>query len=250
MKRIYNLAHDAPDSRDFLHVTALSTAPLPSKADLRPTMPPIYDQGQLGSCTGNCYAAILDFVHKLDGGQFINPSRLFIYWFERFLEGTTKQDVGASMRDGAKVLNVYGACKETTVPYDIAKFTVKPSKSAIVEALNYQATIYERVAQSLTSLKTVLANGLPVAIGISVYASFESASVARTGIVPLPNTRKESLLGGHAVAIVGYDDAAQVFIVRNSWGTGWGMAGYFTMPYAYVINPKLASDFWCVSKAE
>jgi len=46
------------------------------------------------------------------------------------------------------------------------------------------------------------------------------------------------------VLAVGYDDASQRFLVRNSWGSGWGQAGYFTLPYAYLTTRGLASDFW------
>jgi len=67
--------------------------------------------------------------------------------------------------------------------------------------------------------------------GITVYESFESAAVSKTGKMPMPKP-SEKVLGGHAVLAVGYDDAAQRFIVRNSWGKGWGVQGYFTMPYA------------------
>ncbi len=82
--------------------------------------------------------------------------------------------------------------------------------------------------------------------GFSVYESFESDSVASTGVVPMPSPN-EQLLGGHAVVLVGYDDTKKVWIVRNSWGTNWGQAGYFTMPYAYLTNSNLASDFWTIS---
>ena len=52
------------------------------------------------------------------------------------------------------------------------------------------------------------------------------------------------MIGGHAVLATGYDDSQQRFLVRNSWGTGWGKDGYFTIPYAYLTNSSLASDFW------
>ena len=56
----------------------------------------------------------------------------------------------------------------------------------------------------------------------------------------------EAVIGGHAVMGVGYDDSQQWFIVRNSWGTTWGLNGYFTLPYAYVTDPNLADDFWTI----
>ena len=83
--------------------------------------------------------------------------------------------------------------------------------------------------------------------GFTVYESFESPEVASTGVVPYPK-RGESVLGGHAVCIAGYDAARKVFIVRNSYGDQWGKAGYFEMPFKYVTSKSLASDFWVITK--
>jgi C1A family cysteine protease len=68
-------------------------------------------------------------------------------------------------------------------------------------------------------------------------------------VLSLPGP-KEKLLGGHAVLAVGYDNAKQVFIVRNSWGTSWGQKGYFTMPYAYLTDSSLADDIWTIRLIE
>jgi len=104
---------------------------------------------------------------------------------------------------------------------------------------------YSRVSQTPSQMKGCLASGFPFVFGFTVYDSFESQDVAKTGVVPMPASG-ESVLGGHAVLAVGYDDGQQRFIVRNSWGTGWGMHGYFTMPYAYLTDRGLASDFWTI----
>jgi C1A family cysteine protease len=166
-----------------------------------------------------------------------------IYYLERVLEGSVKSDSGAYIRDGFKVMANTGACKESTWPYTIAKFKSKPPKKAYLEAANHQLLTYLAVNQSVDQLKACLSDGFPFVFGFSVYTSFETATVAKTGVVPMPTTN-ETLLGGHAVLACGYDDATQRFLVRNSWGTGWGQAGYFTIPYAYLADPNLASDFW------
>jgi C1A family cysteine protease len=101
----------------------------------------------------------------------------------------------------------------------------------------------------LHQIQGCLASGYPVVFGFSVYESFETQEVARSGVVPLPK-KGEKQLGGHAVLAVGYDDTAQSFIVRNSWGPSWGQDGYFTMPYAYVTSGQLASDFWALYTVE
>jgi C1A family cysteine protease len=210
-------------------------------------MPAIYDQGDLGSCTANAVGAVVQYErillkHKPD---FI-PSRLFIYYNERVLEGTIDWDSGASIRDSIRAVAQWGECPENEWIYDIAQFATRPTDQCFTDALKYKALKYEHVLQSLTQLKTALSLGKPVTFGFTVYQSFESSTVTRTGIVPLPK-RTESVLGGHAVVLVGYDEDIQRFIVRNSWGTNWGMAGYFTMPYSYVTNVNLASDFWAIT---
>ena len=94
-------------------------------------------------------------------------------------------------------------------------------------------------------MKGCLAAGYPFVFGFAVYESFESKEVAQSGVVPMPKPG-ERVLGGHAVMAVGYDDEQRNFIVRNSWGSGWGQDGYFLMPYHYLHDPNLASDFWTV----
>jgi C1A family cysteine protease len=138
-----------------------------------------------------------------------------------------------------------GDCPEKEWPYDIAKFSVKPPPTCYKDALKYKAVAYQRVVQALSQLKGCLASGYPIVFGFTVYESFESAAVARSGKMPMPKP-SEKVLGGHAVLAVGYDDAAQRFIVRNSWGKGWGLQGYFTMPYAYLTDNNLSDDLWTV----
>jgi C1A family cysteine protease len=222
---------------------------LPAKVDLRPQCPPVYDQGQLGSCTANAIGAAHAFAQMRHYKRNFMPSRLFIYFNERVMERTVDTDSGAMIRDGMKSVAKVGVCTETSWPYDINKFRDKPGSKCYAEAEKNQAIVYRRVLQNLHQLQGALANGTPVVFGFSVYESFESPEVARTGDAPMP-ARKEQLLGGHAVLAVGYDDKSQRFIVRNSWGTGWGKQGYFTMPYAYVTNPQLAQDFWALDTVE
>ena len=150
-------------------------------------------------------------------------------------------------RDGIKSVSKDGAPHETLWPYDISQFTTKPSAAAYKDALKHRAILYQRLTQTVDQLKGCLASGYPFVFGFSVYESFESQAVAKSGKVPMPKA-KEKQIGGHAVLAVGYDDASKRFIVRNSWGTGWGLAGYFTIPYAYLTDTNLADDFWTIKQ--
>ena len=205
----------------------------------------MYDQGQLGSCTANAIAAALEFDQMKEKQQVFMPSRLFIYYNERVMEGTVNEDSGAQIRDGIKSVAQQGDCPETLWPYDITKFAVKPPAQCYQQALKFKALQYQRLSQILNQLKGCLASGYPFVFGFTVYSSFESQQVAQTGHAPMPSP-PEASVGGHAVMAVGYDDSQNWFIVRNSWGVGWGMQGYFTLPYAYLLEQNLANDFWTI----
>ena len=98
-------------------------------------------------------------------------------------------------------------------------------------------------------MKACLTEGYPFVFGFSVYESFESEEVATRGIMPIP-AKNEKLLGGHAVIAVGYDNSKQSFIIRNSWGTKWGIKGYFYMPYSYITDSNKSDDFWTIRLVE
>lgn len=267
----YGWTPDLPDHRDLLFapepsaLKKLATTPHFDLSNVR-AMPPVWNQSQLGSCTAHSVGAAFAFASAVTGGVVgarkpkpkpgpkprggvFDPSRLWIYYQERVIEGTVDQDSGAMIRDGFKVCAKLGVAPEADWPYDIATFAEPPSAKAAKDALLHQALVYRAISQDLTSIKAALVGGYPVSFGFTVYESFESSTVASTGTVPMPTTN-ERVLGGHAVLAVGYDDPSQRFIVRNSWGTGWGKSGYCTMPYAYLLDPNLSDDFWQVTITE
>ncbi len=245
----YGWQPDLPDQRDLLY-SAIAAPPkkLPRSVDLRATCSGVENQGQLGSCTANALVGNLEFLEKNAGLPAVDLSRLFIYYNERAIEGTVSQDAGAMIRDGIKTLVKQGVCPEADWPYVITKFAVKPPASCYQEALNHQITSYHRIV-SLQQMRMCLAEGYPFVFGFTVYESFESEAVAKTGKLNLPKP-KEKVLGGHAVMAAGYDDATKRFLVRNSWGTDWGQQGYFTMPYDYLDNRNLSDDFWTIRALE
>jgi len=205
----------------------------------------VVDQGALGSCTANAIASGLrEYWEKLSGNLTL-LSRLWLYWEERNMEGTINEDAGAYIRDGMKILQKLGCAPEADWPYDTTKFTQTPPENSTTDATKFIITEYHRVTD-LISLKSALAEGSPVVLGIDVYSSFESSQVAQTGLVPQPNDG-EQLLGGHAVLAVGYKDDTKnldqgVVICRNSWSESWGDKGYFYLPYSYFTSH--VTDMW------
>jgi len=255
----YGWKRDLPDQRDHsFAVSADVIKSISSNVDLRLQCPTVYDQGQIGSCTANAIAAAIEFDLMKQSLREFTPSRLFIYYNERNIEGTVPIDAGAQIRDGIKSVASQGACPESEWTYDAtpadqsthlfppgAKAATAPNSQCYADAMFHKALQYQSVDQNLADMKGCLSSGYPFVFGFTVYPSFESDEVARTGLVTMPGA-DESAIGGHAVMAVGYDDSKNVFIVRNSWGPLWGMAGYCYMPYAYLLDDNLSDDFWTI----
>jgi C1A family cysteine protease len=249
----YGWIPDIPDQRDYTYAAPPHVLKsITPSVDLRDQCPAVYDQGQLGSCTANAIGAALEFEMTKQGMDAFTPSRLFIYYNERAIEGTIPYDAGAMIRDGIKSVASQGVCPEGDVgdlppawPYDISKFASQPPQACYDKAAELKAVLYHSVTQNLADMKGCLGEGYPFVFGFSVYESFESQEVASTGNVPMPRPN-EQVMGGHAVLAVGYDDDDRLFIVRNSWGDQWGDAGYCYMPYAYLLDDNLSDDFWTV----
>lgn len=245
----YGWVPDLPDHRDRLYGAVRPVpAKLPPAIDLRHVCSPVENQEELGSCTANALAGALEFLERKDRAPYINVSRLFIYYNERVIGHTVRSDSGAMLRDGIKTLKNQGVCSEKGWPYTISKFSLKPVPACYKEALEHQITSYHRIL-TLDEMRACLAEGFPFVFGFTVYEGFESQEVSKTGIAQMPKP-DERTVGGHAVLAVGYSDPDRRFLVRNSWGTGWGMKGYFTIPYDYLADRNLSDDFWTIRRGE
>lgn len=246
--RKYGWLPDPTDDRDHRFAAlAHVVEALPSSVDMRPKCPPVWDQGSLGSCTAHAVNAAIEFHRAGHALPLSMPSRLFTYYNERLLEGSTDEDSGAYLRDGIKALARWGVCGENLWPYDDQLLRTAPDAAAYGDALRTRVVAYKRLAQRVDDLRACLAQGIPFVFGFQVYESFESEGVARSGTANMPRGNDE-LLGGHAVMAVGYNWRTKRFTVRNSWGSGWGNHGYFTLPYEYLVSADLSSDFWAVTE--
>lgn len=242
---------DKPDERDLEFISELeqTRALLPNKVDLRKQMPPIYFQGSIGSCTAHAIGGVFEYCMKKQKKVSFMPSRLFIYYNERELEGTVKIDNGAEIRSGMKVSKKYGFCNERLWPYDGEgkTFVKKPSDDCYKEGLNHQLLTYQKIRQNAHALKASLAEGYPFVFGSELYESIYD--VGKDGLIPMPKPKVKHV-GGHAMACVGYDDKKKAFIIRNSWDTEWGDKGYGYMPYDYLTDPSLSDSIWTMRMVE
>lgn len=243
----YGWQPDLPDHRDLpygaLRLGLEAPATLPPAVDLRAHCPPVYDQGQMDSCTANALAAAFRFLEIKSGSDKLDPSRLFIYYNERELANDVDSDNGARLRDGIKAIANSGICDEAAWPYD-KPFAEKPPQSCYDQAVTFKAVTYFSLNNTnLDELRSCLAAGFPFVFGFSICASFTDADLD-DGIVPMPD-HSEPVEGGHAVMAVGYDNATQRFTVQNSWGPNRGDRGFYYMPYSYVTS-NMADSFWTV----
>ena len=268
---------DYPDFRDYtdkteevktlLRVTqVLKKKTLPKSINLREWCSPVEDQGMLGSCTAHAGAGIIEYYERKSFGKHIDASRLFLYKVTRNLM-KMKGDTGAYLRTTIGAMVLFGVPPEDYWPYadEEKKFDKEPPAFCYAFAQNYQTIKYYRhdppetpANTILNRVKTYLASGHPAMFGFTVYNSIEQAE--KTGKIPFPSSR-EKIEGGHAVAVVGYDDSIKInntygqkettgaLLIRNSWGKGWGEEGYGWLPYDYILK-GLAEDFWSVIKKE
>jgi C1A family cysteine protease len=246
--------------------TTSAPAALPTSVDLRPWCSPIEDQKTIGSCTAHAGVGLVEYFERRAFGKHLDASRLFLYKVTRNLLKWTG-DTGAFLRSTMYALTLFGVPPEEYYPYNTADFDKEPSAFCYAFGQSYQAISYYRLdppgttrSNLLTQIKTYLANGLPSMFGFTVYSSISQANT-NGGKIPYP-TRGERVEGGHAIDAVGYDDNLKIkntnaggiettgaLLIRNSWGTGWGSAGYGWLPYKYVLD-GLATDWWSLIKSE
>lgn len=228
---------------------------LPSSFSLVNKLPAVYDQGNLGSCVANATALALACAHfNVKRNSFLS-SRLFLYFIGRALDSIMDtdpsylvNDVGLYMNSALRAVSTYGVCTESVLPYTVSRFAYLPSLTHFQTASKNRTITYTLLPKTLLAIKTVLAagtsttssivNGLPVILGILVYANFYDNS---NGDIPMP---AGDVLGGHAITLIGYNDSESTFLFRNSWGSSWGTAGNGTLPYAYVLSEAAFEPYY------
>lgn len=236
---------EAFDHKAFLSRTDIT---LGAEADLRVLMPPIVDQGNIGSCVSNATCSLLSYNYRLSFGPLPIYSRLYNYFNARGIESRAFndpsyliQDTGLYVLDGTISARTYGSVDETIWPYNTSKFNLLPVGEAYNVNFLTRNIRYNEIAQTAVAIQTALQFLRPIIFGIMLYSNFPG--IGSDGIVPMP---AGSLYGGHCMLIVGYYQDTRYFICRNSWGRNWGDRGYCYIPYDYILNPTLCFDFYTV----
>lgn len=247
MQHIYNYKFQSIDTRDFTfsppNTSLLKSSSTYYITDTSPFQCPIFNQGSLGSCLANAIKAMLYIVSQ---GK-VDISRLQLYMCYRAIDGSSlTQDTGGTVRGGMNAIMKYGVCPENMWPYLIQNFARLAPSKAFVSTYKLNNFVYTAVKQNIDSIKASLLINLPIVLGILIYTSFESPNATKYGTIPVPNIKTEKQLGGHAILLVGYDDATAHFKFQNSWGTEWGDKGYGYIPYQYILNSGLTKDLWNV----
>jgi len=256
---------DAADPRDYRFAAPRTAPTLPASVDLRAHLPGVWDQGETNACGAFSAAALMQFLFPEVAQGF---SRNQIYYAVRELEGDLDKDDGVQTRSIFKVLEKTGAAPENVWPSDAADLFKAPPASVAQVAVNYRVDSYERLVGTADYLGC-LAAGLPFVMGFLVPESLDSNIVDRTGILPIPDLSAESIVGGHDVLVVGYDQNFKdapffktsaidpkyvddtMLLVRNSWGPKWSpkFRGHFWMPLSYATNPTTGGDAWSAKRA-
>ncbi|BAY36808.1 hypothetical protein NIES2111_11390 [Nostoc sp. NIES-2111] len=240
---------------------------LPTVIDLSFWCSPVRDQGSLNSCTAFAAIALLEYFENRNFGQTIDASPLFLYKAAR-KKMKVEGDVGASIRETMKVLALFGVPPEESWPYEEDRFDEEPEPYCYAYAQNYKSLKYFLLDYAgitteslLFQVKAVLAAGFPCIFGLTLYTSVYEKTNYEKGYIPYPDANKDKVVGGHTAVVVGYDDfkfircanrkyySRGAFLVRNSWGTEWGINGYGWLPYDYVLA-GLTSAWWSLLKAE
>lgn len=243
--------NDIRDYKFHIEYEQIINVNLPDKINLYNLIQlPILDQDNLGSCTANVTSNAILFYLKQYKMKEYQPSRLYIYYFSRLLEGNIDEDSGCDIRSVLKAISKYGACDELIYPYNISKFKERPPNNCIIDAkLRIKKIRYLSIEQNLRVIKNCLYRGYPIILGVNMYESFEDKDTLNSGDIPIPDINIEKNLGFHCILLIGYNEYNvnnKFFIFINSWGDNVGYNGIFNIPYEYILSYHLASDFWAI----
>lgn len=245
---------------DFKPTITLGTSSLPSSCNLSSYMPTPLNQGGTGACIACIVSNALLFWYKYSLSE-LKPDRsvLFIYYNSRLTnrccysenaQPSPNTDSGSNICASIQAISKYGACEDIYWPFIESNVNIKPPPSAYNNGQMYNQAIETRqINQDLDSIKYALCvQKYPVCVGIWIFPSYLNPNTISSGNIPYPLPSEKPLDIGHALLLTGYNDTTRRFNVQNSYGTVvWGVGGYGTIPYEYILNPTMTpNDLWII----
>jgi len=250
----FNFKQSPPNPKNYkVTFTKLKEIPILNTVDNSKYCSPISDQGNSGACTAFASVSSMEFIMNKANNKYLKLSEKFTYYVSRVnIEKTTipPPDDGAYLCDTLKGLVKYGSCLNTTCPF--VNINSNPDKKAYTECTNYQVITYaqyddatstsiKNLPTTIKTIKASIAAGYPVIAGFTCYSNIYNTV---KGVIPLP-TEQDSVIGGHAILIVGYNDITKQFKFKNSWGASWGVNGFGFLPYQYYLSGDMV-DIWSI----
>tara|TARA_B110000208_G_C11799546_1_gene441260 strand:- start:2051 stop:2863 length:813 start_codon:yes stop_codon:yes gene_type:complete len=244
--KMYGWIPDHPNYNDNTYDAPIKNLLINRKIDLRLNCPGICNRKNIGSSVAHAICYVYEYnIIKHDMNNIFIPSKLFLYFNQRLLKHTQEFDCGSSIRDGLSILDKIGICSEVVYPYDISLIYDKPSDEIYEEASHNKGIEYYKIKPIITNIKTLLQDSIPIIFGFGIYSSFENQVSDNGFTIKIPQ-ENEKFIGGSCGVCVGFNDEKQAFIIMNSKGVEWGDKGYFYMPYLYLTNNNLCSNFWII----
>jgi len=215
LKYKLNLRKSLDDSRDWHAETIYATGPLPETFSMEKSLGSIWNQGNYGTCAAQTAVCMKEYQELKEDGLLERLSPMFIY-----AHRTPKGASGMYPRDVMEILQKYGSISEKEYPYKGANRNPQNITGKLYEkAANFTIKHYARIS-TIDALKRALIADGPCFVGMPAFNFGPTFWKAGFG---------DESIGGHAVAIIGYNKKG--FILRNSWGTAWSDDGYGLFPY-------------------
>lgn len=222
------------------------TSKFQGSVDLRPYSSPRHNQGPTGSCVAQSVCKALEIKRIMEKGRggHVDLSRLAVYYHARLLMGVeyTQKDLGTHISLAFNAARRFGIPPESAWPWDQRKLFASPSWSAMREAYVAKIEAFYKIKSTgqdrLDNVCAALRAGNPVVYGCNVDSSWHTY---RRGSDPLTHTERVDRIGRHATVIVGYKDG--LFIGENSWGSSWGLDGFYLMRPSILTHAD-SRDFW------
>lgn len=207
--------------------------------DLRPSFGDIKDQGQLGTCSVFSMVSIYEYILKKSKREK-DLSERFVY-YNILSDSGSMEDNGSSLYGVVESMTKHGVCAEDYCAYNVDLYNLKPSEDAYKDAMTHKIKVAKNVKINHNDITSALSEGYPVTISLKIYESFGNSS---KGFIfrPTDGEIREGKFGNHAMVICGYSEEDKVYIVRNSWGKGFGDKGYCYIPFSYIEDDSFTNS--------